>query len=203
MNIPLDVYEDMAEYLSSFAYWIVSGYLNMHITVPMVFDIEVVDSLTYSVELVEGFEMVRYDAARMINYCLLCLNLFSPEMELMRLRCSCVFHGECMYDSLQIDNACPSCGFELVTDDGEDEDDEDFDRVPATRASIEALERVRYDPTHMASPCPICLEEYSAEEEVTMMPCSHIYHEDCITHWLGISNVCPICRFKMPTDFDD
>ncbi|KAF6143557.1 hypothetical protein GIB67_029726 [Kingdonia uniflora] len=73
-------------------------------------------------------------------------------------------------------------------------------QVPATRASIEALERVIYDAATMSNPCSICLVGYPTGMEVTRMPCSHIYHRDCIIHWLMISNLCPLCRFAMPTD---
>ncbi|XP_059648267.1 uncharacterized protein LOC132294429 [Cornus florida] len=47
--------------------------------------------------------------------------------------------------------------------------------------------------------CIICFVKFRVGSEVTRMPCDHVYHEDCIIHWLEISNFCPICRFKMPT----
>ncbi|KAK7849382.1 e3 ubiquitin-protein ligase rduf1 [Quercus suber] len=31
------------------------------------------------------------------------------------------------------------------------------------------------------------------------MPCSHIFHRQCIVEWLNNSHCCPICLFKMPT----
>ncbi|TXG66868.1 hypothetical protein EZV62_008143 [Acer yangbiense] len=45
--------------------------------------------------------------------------------------------------------------------------------------------------------CAICQEEFLVGIEVTSLPCSHIYHGDCIVKWLRTSHCCPLCRFKM------
>ncbi|KAK8260179.1 hypothetical protein V6Z11_D13G105200 [Gossypium hirsutum] len=47
--------------------------------------------------------------------------------------------------------------------------------------------------------CVICLEEILDGFKVIQMPCSHIYHLHCILSWLEKSNLCPLCRFQMPT----
>ncbi|XP_034672532.1 NEP1-interacting protein-like 1 [Vitis riparia] len=70
--------------------------------------------------------------------------------------------------------------------------------VPATRASIEALEKIKFEDVNSTDKCIICLEEFATESEVSRMPCSHVYHEDCIIEWLERSQMCPLCRFKMP-----
>ncbi|KAM5581845.1 hypothetical protein ABKV19_010872 [Rosa sericea] len=75
--------------------------------------------------------------------------------------------------------------------------------VPATRESIEGLERVRLDRLglEVGATCSICwLGYYGGQEQlVTGLPCSHYYHEDCIVQWLHINHFCPMCRFAMPT----
>nr|CAB3459369.1 unnamed protein product [Digitaria exilis] len=51
----------------------------------------------------------------------------------------------------------------------------------------------------------ICLEDFEDGEEVSVMPCSggHGFHTDCIVEWLGqYSNMCPLCRYALPTAAD-
>ncbi|KAI8553024.1 hypothetical protein RHMOL_Rhmol06G0313200 [Rhododendron molle] len=73
--------------------------------------------------------------------------------------------------------------------------------VPATKSSIEALERVTIFDNNsclQVEACRICLETLPIGAEVTRMPCSHIFHGNCIVRWLESSNLCPLCRFAMP-----
>lgn len=48
--------------------------------------------------------------------------------------------------------------------------------------------------------CSICLQLLSSgsnrSKAIIRMPqpCSHVYHLNCITHWLTIKNTCPLCR---------
>ena len=43
----------------------------------------------------------------------------------------------------------------------------------------------------------MCLEAYEAGDTLRTMPCAHGFHEGCIIKWLGISRLCPLCRFKL------
>ncbi|XVE85908.1 hypothetical protein DITRI_Ditri17bG0129300 [Diplodiscus trichospermus] len=45
--------------------------------------------------------------------------------------------------------------------------------------------------------CAICLEELKVESYASQMPCSHMFHSNCIEKWLKKKNNCPICRFEM------
>ncbi|KAG7946561.1 hypothetical protein I3843_14G046000 [Carya illinoinensis] len=61
---------------------------------------------------------------------------------------------------------------------------------------IEALEKVEIEGISDRQ-CAICLEELSGPEGTRMMPCLHLFHEDCIRKWLERSLFCPLCRFKL------
>ncbi|PRQ17383.1 putative transcription factor C2H2 family [Rosa chinensis] len=89
--------------------------------------------------------------------------------------------------------------------------------IPATKSSIEALEKVTLDSLDEAAAsftCGICqegLDQLKAVEEeedhgdikprttITRLPCLHIYHDTCIVQWLKISHLCPLCRHALPT----
>ncbi|XP_039029810.1 RING-H2 finger protein ATL39-like [Hibiscus syriacus] len=75
--------------------------------------------------------------------------------------------------------------------------------VPATEESIKALKKVKFVEGYGEGiECMICMEKLvqSKTEVVTCMPCSHLFHGDCIHKWLSTGHHCPLCRFSMPTD---
>ncbi|KAK9940101.1 hypothetical protein M0R45_016776 [Rubus argutus] len=74
--------------------------------------------------------------------------------------------------------------------------------VPASKLSIEKLEKTRAE-VSSTTVCTVCMEEIMVGSEATCMPCSHLYHQDCIVEWLQKSGVCPSCKFRMPTDDDE
>lgn len=75
------------------------------------------------------------------------------------------------------------------------EEDQMIKTVPATKSSINELERVGVD---LSQDCSICLESLPIGLQVVRMPCSHVFHGDCIVKWLERSCHCPVCRFQMP-----
>lgn len=42
--------------------------------------------------------------------------------------------------------------------------------------------------------CSVCMEDFRLSEPVRKLPCTHLYHTDCIVPWLQMHGTCPICR---------
>lgn len=42
--------------------------------------------------------------------------------------------------------------------------------------------------------CPVCLERFGDGVEIVEMPCSHVFHAQCIYAWLWKNISCPMCR---------
>ena len=45
--------------------------------------------------------------------------------------------------------------------------------------------------------CCICLEEIEIGKDTLLLPCGHMFHENCCMNWLYKSNTCPVCRFEI------
>lgn len=45
--------------------------------------------------------------------------------------------------------------------------------------------------------CCICLARYGDDEEVRELPCSHVFHVDCVDKWLKINATCPLCKSEV------
>ncbi|XP_039046552.1 uncharacterized protein LOC120186762 [Hibiscus syriacus] len=85
--------------------------------------------------------------------------------------------------------------------------------TPASTSSIKDLKRVKYraddyedegyiplkkrrklrEDSSSREECVVCLDEFSDQDEVSSMPCGHVYHYDCIVEWLKTSHLCPLC----------
>ena len=70
-----------------------------------------------------------------------------------------------------------------------------FDSIQNNHNSVQNLERFKIEEKTEES-CCICLGEFSIGSRAICMPkpCSHIFHQHCITKWLNISHTCPLCR---------
>lgn len=42
--------------------------------------------------------------------------------------------------------------------------------------------------------CVICLMRYKRGDRQIRLQCKHVYHSKCITKWLSINRVCPVCQ---------
>ena len=45
--------------------------------------------------------------------------------------------------------------------------------------------------------CCICIEEIAIGQKTILLPCGHMFHNDCIVTWLKKNNTCPMCRFEI------
>ncbi|XVF22964.1 hypothetical protein REPUB_Repub12eG0216300 [Reevesia pubescens] len=42
--------------------------------------------------------------------------------------------------------------------------------------------------------CVICQMRYKRGERQMKLPCKHIYHLECISKWLSMNKICPVCN---------
>ncbi len=42
--------------------------------------------------------------------------------------------------------------------------------------------------------CSICLEDFREGEIASILPCCHIFHQECVSPWIKKKNSCPNCR---------
>ncbi|KAM9322688.1 E3 ubiquitin-protein ligase RNF126-like isoform 1-T1 [Pholidichthys leucotaenia] len=67
---------------------------------------------------------------------------------------------------------------------------------PAYREMIKNLPTISITEEHVSAglACPVCKEDYSVQDNVRQLPCSHFFHNDCIVPWLERRDTCPVCR---------
>ncbi|EXC17828.1 E3 ubiquitin-protein ligase RING1-like protein [Morus notabilis] len=72
---------------------------------------------------------------------------------------------------------------------------------PAAKSAVKALERFIYDGVsdddESKLGCAVCMEEVVTGSLMIRMPCSHMFHQNCILKWLKKTHTCPICRFDL------
>ncbi|CAL8094375.1 unnamed protein product [Prunus armeniaca] len=44
--------------------------------------------------------------------------------------------------------------------------------------------------------CSVCMDEFEEGTTVTCMPCSHVFHGECIVNWLRQSHYCPVAALR-------
>jgi hypothetical protein len=45
--------------------------------------------------------------------------------------------------------------------------------------------------------CSICLIDFEDEDDVSSLPCNHLFHKACIEEWCSYKADCPNCREKI------
>lgn len=79
------------------------------------------------------------------------------------------------------------------------------------RASIEDREIKRDDNKHIDvtsqkfsttekkfSSCSICTDEFKESDDVSVIPCEHVFHSTCIKEWGHYKPECPLCKRSIP-----
>ena len=79
---------------------------------------------------------------------------------------------------------------------------------PASEAAISALPKQEVTKSMMGSDgkaeCSVCMDSVELGDEVTMLPCKHWFHGECVGAWLKEHDTCPHCRKGiMPKDGPD
>ena len=65
--------------------------------------------------------------------------------------------------------------------------------------SKDKISKIPEKPFHKAlfddnTQCIICMDGFNENELVKQLPCGHIFHGDCIDHWLSQQKNCPFCK---------
>ncbi|CBZ55434.1 Proteophosphoglycan ppg4, related [Neospora caninum Liverpool] len=88
------------------------------------------------------------------------------------------------------------------------EQEEDERRAQVLQILIDLLPTSEFDQSRSANlsdeakRCSICFEDYDHGEELRRLPCTHVFHKNCIDMWLRRSFVCPICKHDLRTSFE-
>ena len=69
-------------------------------------------------------------------------------------------------------------------------------QIPLSKEETQRLPMRKYNSKKEASDnCVICVDEFIEEDQVRVLPCSHIFHPQCIDEWLvNHSSLCPLCK---------
>lgn len=87
-----------------------------------------------------------------------------------------------------------------------------YGNPPASKEEVENLERIIIDNENKRKEinnivkdggCSVCKDEYELNQKIIKLPCSHLFHDDCIMPWLKERNSCPTCRYELKTDDKD
>jgi E3 ubiquitin-protein ligase RNF115/126 len=74
---------------------------------------------------------------------------------------------------------------------------------PAPEAAIRSLPKKKVQKNMLdekgKAECSICMDNVELGDQVTVLPCTHWFHETCITAWLKEHDTCPHCRKGIST----
>ncbi|XP_010474012.1 PREDICTED: uncharacterized protein LOC104753457 [Camelina sativa] len=81
-------------------------------------------------------------------------------------------------------------------------DENNIQLVAASKLVVNSLARKMYDKvSSTGKTCAICFEEFEDERSVVViLPCGHVFDDECPVKWFEINHVCPLCRFELPCE---
>ena len=75
---------------------------------------------------------------------------------------------------------------------------------PASSSEVQQLKKEKIDEANLDKykciECSVCKEKYEIDNSTITMPCTHVFHTDCLMPWLDLHNSCPVCRYELKTD---
>ena len=67
-----------------------------------------------------------------------------------------------------------------------------------TDKAIENIKKVKFNNSFEQKECPITMMEFEEGEEISELPCKHVFNTEAINRWLKEENYkCPVCRYEM------
>jgi len=76
---------------------------------------------------------------------------------------------------------------------------------PASTNYVDKLPRIIVDEKLVEEKleCSVCKDNFQFNDNALQLPCSHLYHQDCIEPWLKQHCSCPVCRYELPVDDEE
>ena len=63
---------------------------------------------------------------------------------------------------------------------------------------IENIKKIKYENDFHQKECPIMMVEFEEGEEISQLPCNHLFNTEALTRWLkNESYKCPVCRHEL------
>ncbi|KAI9107429.1 hypothetical protein K1719_021466 [Acacia pycnantha] len=92
-------------------------------------------------------------------------------------------------------NALPIYKFSLKKNENSDDQDgnTDIDEGGTLAAGTEKERSISRED----AVCCICLAKYADDDELRELPCSHVFHVECVDKWLKINASCPLCKSEV------
>ena len=98
-----------------------------------------------------------------------------------------------------IDELCPNPDLMTYEELLELEDNVGKVNKGLTNQQIDNLPNIKYSKgkNNESKQCIICMEEFKEREKVKLLPCAHIFHNNCIKQWLLKEKNCPFCKSEI------